>query len=138
MKFVSLFSSSLHLVKRKTGFLPSFRSFSVGTREESDSFGIINVPDEKYWGAQTQRSLLNFDIGGMEERIPSSLIHALGIIKLAAARINHRHNKLPLELSSTIELAAKEVVDGKLDDHFPLVVWQTGSGTQTNMNVNEV
>lgn len=118
--------------------LNNFSSVPSKYREELDSFGTISVPDEKYWGAQTQRSLLNFEIGGVEERMPPPLIHALGIIKLAAARINHKHRKLSTEISSAIESAAKEVIDGKLDDHFPLVVWQTGSGTQTNMNVNEV
>jgi fumarate hydratase class II len=105
------------------------------SRIETDSFGPISVADEVYWGAQTQRSIGNFPIG--HDRMPLPLIHALGRIKQAAARVN-RHHGLDAKLADAIEAAAAEVADGKWDDQFPLVVWQTGSGTQTNMNVNEV
>ena len=103
---------------------------------ESDSFGEIAVPADRYWGAQTARSLENFRIGA--EVMPPSLIHALGKVKLAAARVHKRHGKLSAKRANAIEKAAREVMEGRLDDHFPLRVWQTGSGTQTNMNVNEV
>jgi fumarate hydratase, class II len=106
------------------------------TRSESDSFGPIDVSADKYWGAQTQRSLQNFKIGG--QTMPLPLIHAFGILKSAAASVNMRLKVLDEKIGKTIEKAAGEVAQGKLDDHFPLVVWQTGSGTQTNMNVNEV
>ncbi|HEX2654960.1 MAG TPA: class II fumarate hydratase, partial [Xanthobacteraceae bacterium] len=106
------------------------------TRTETDSFGPIEVPVDRYWGAQTQRSLENFRIG--QERIPQPLIRALGIIKRAAAETNHSLGSLDERRMRAIVEAARDVVDGKLDDHFPLMVWQTGSGTQTNMNVNEV
>ena len=105
------------------------------TRTETDSFGPIEVPADAYWGAQTQRSIGNFPIGG--ERMPVPLVRALGRIKQAAARVNARHG-LTAELAQAIETAAAEVADGRHDDQFPLVVWQTGSGTQTNMNANEV
>ncbi len=108
----------------------------VKTRTETDTFGPIEVPADHYWGAQTERSLHNFKIGG--ERQPLPLIHALGLIKKAAATANMKAKKLSPELGKAIIAAADEVIDGKLDDNFPLVVWQTGSGTQTNMNVNEV
>ncbi len=108
----------------------------VKTRTETDTFGPIEVPADHYWGAQTERSLHNFKIGG--ERQPLPLIHALGLIKKAAAMANMKAKKLSPELGKAIIAAADEVIDGKLDDNFPLVVWQTGSGTQTNMNVNEV
>jgi fumarate hydratase, class II len=106
------------------------------TRVETDSFGPIDVPADRYWGAQTERSLRNFRIGG--ERMPLPLIRALAIIKRAAAEVNHELGSLDARRTRAIVRAAQEVIDGKLDDHFPLVVWQTGSGTQTNMNVNEV
>jgi fumarate hydratase class II len=105
-------------------------------RVETDSFGPIDVPADRYWGAQTERSLRNFRIGG--ERMPLPLIRALAIIKRAAAEVNHELGSLDARRTRAIVRAAQEVIDGKLDDHFPLVVWQTGSGTQTNMNVNEV
>ena len=108
----------------------------VKTRTETDTFGPIEVPADHYWGAQTERSLHNFKIGG--ERQPLPLIHALGLIKKAAAMANMKAKKLSPDLGKAIIAAADEVIDGKLDDNFPLVVWQTGSGTQTNMNVNEV
>ncbi|WP_342641586.1 class II fumarate hydratase [Rhodoligotrophos ferricapiens] len=106
------------------------------TRTETDSFGPLEVPADKYWGAQTQRSLGNFKIGG--ETMQKPLIRALGIIKQAAARTNMELGNLEPNLGEAIVKAADEVIAGKLDDHFPLVVWQTGSGTQTNMNANEV
>jgi fumarate hydratase class II len=106
------------------------------TRTETDSIGAIEVPADRYWGAQTQRSLENFAIG--DERMPLEVVRAMAIVKKAAAHVNHDVGKLGDELSETICRAADEVIAGDLDDHFPLVVWQTGSGTQTNMNVNEV
>ncbi len=106
------------------------------TRTETDSFGPLEVPAEKYWGAQTQRSLGNFKIGG--ETMPLALIRALGIVKLAAAKTNMKLGQLEKKIGDAIVLAAQEVAEGKWDDHFPLVVWQTGSGTQSNMNANEV
>ncbi|MEE4463917.1 lyase family protein, partial [Azotobacter chroococcum] len=106
------------------------------SRTETDSLGPIEVPDEAYWGAQTQRSLINFAIG--REHMPLAVLHALALIKKAAARVNDRIGELPPEIARLIEQAADEVLAGRLDDQFPLVVWQTGSGTQSNMNVNEV
>ncbi|HWL31701.1 MAG TPA: class II fumarate hydratase [Xanthobacteraceae bacterium] len=106
------------------------------TRTESDTFGPIAVPADRYWGAQTQRSVQNFRIG--TEHMPRPLIRALGIVKRAAAEVNRSLKLLDARRSAAIVRAAQEVIDGKLDDHFPLVVWQTGSGTQTNMNTNEV
>ena len=106
------------------------------TRSETDSFGAIDVPADKYWGAQTARSLMNFKIGG--ETMPLPLIHALGILKRAAAKVNIELGALDTTPGEAIIKAASEVMDGTLDAHFPLVVWQTGSGTQTNMNANEV
>jgi fumarate hydratase class II len=108
----------------------------AGVRVESDTFGPIEVPAERYWGAQTQRSLQNFRIGG--ERMPQPLIRALGIVKLAAARVNVRLGALDPKIGDAVARAAEEVASGRLDDEFPLVVWQTGSGTQSNMNANEV
>jgi len=105
-------------------------------RIESDSMGEIKVPKDKYYGAQTARSLMNFKIGG--NWFPRELIRALGILKKAAALVNKELSLLPPEKADLIVKAADEVIEGKLDDHFPLVVWQTGSGTQTNMNANEV
>ena len=106
------------------------------TRTETDTFGPIEVPADRAWGAQTQRSIENFRIG--TERMPQPLIRALGIVKRAAAEVNHALGLLDARRCGAIVKAAQEVIDGKLSDHFPLVVWQTGSGTQTNMNVNEV
>ena len=108
----------------------------ANSRIESDSFGPIEVPADRYWGAQTERSRRNFRIGA--EHMPQPIIRALGIIKRASAEVNHQLGSLDARRSKAIARAAQEVIDGKLDDHFPLVVWQTGSGTQTNMNVNEV
>ncbi|KAF9294455.1 fumarase fum1 [Linnemannia elongata] len=106
-------------------------------REEADTFGILQVPVDRYWGAQTQRSLQNFDIGGVTERMPEPLIKAFGVLKRAAAQVNMTYG-LDAKVGDAIVKAADEVIEGKLLDHFPLVIWQTGSGTQTNMNVNEV
>ena len=106
------------------------------TRTETDSFGPLEVPADKYWGAQTQRSILNFPIGW--ERQPVPIIRALGVIKKAAALVNKAQGDMAPELADAIAAAATEVIDGKFDDNFPLVVWQTGSGTQSNMNANEV
>lgn len=108
----------------------------MGTRVESDSMGTINVPSEKYYGAQTARSLANFDIGG--EKMPTEIIRAFGILKKAAALANHKLGLMDVATRDLVVAAADEVIAGKLADHFPLVVWQTGSGTQSNMNVNEV
>ena len=105
-------------------------------RIEHDTMGEVEVPADRYWGAQTARSLANFKIG--DERMPREIIRALGILKLAAARSNASLGALPEDITDLITRAAGEVLDGALDDHFPLVVWQTGSGTQTNMNANEV
>jgi fumarate hydratase class II len=109
---------------------------SHATRTETDTFGPIEVPEHHYWGAQTQRSLGNFKIGG--ERMPPPLIRALGIIKKCAAKTNLTLGEIDAQLAGAIINAAQEVIDGKHDSEFPLVVWQTGSGTQTNMNANEV
>jgi fumarate hydratase class II len=106
------------------------------TRTETDSFGPLKVPSDKYWGAQTQRSLKNFPIGW--ERQPVAVVRALGVIKRACAEANMSMKNLDKKVGKAIVKAADEVIKGKLDDHFPLVVWQTGSGTQSNMNANEV
>lgn len=109
---------------------------SAATRTETDSFGPLEVSSDKYWGAQTQRSLGNFKIG--VETMPKPLIRALGVIKQSAARANQELGSLDAKIADAIATAAQDVLDGKLDHHFPLVVWQTGSGTQSNMNANEV
>lgn len=106
------------------------------TRTETDSFGPLEVPSDKYWGAQTQRSIMNFPIGW--EKQPVAIVRALGVIKKACAAVNLEFGDLDAELAPAIAQAAQEVIDGKFDDNFPLVVWQTGSGTQSNMNANEV
>jgi fumarate hydratase class II len=111
-------------------------SRSGSTRTETDSFGPIEVPADRYWGAQTERSRRNFRIG--HDRMPMPIVRALGIVKLAAAETNRELGLLDRRRARAIIRAAREVIDGELDDHFPLVVWQTGSGTQTNMNLNEV
>src|SRR3989338_11321556 len=105
-------------------------------RIEKDTMGEVQVPIAAYYGAQTARSMMNFKIGG--DRFPRPLIRALGILKKAAAQTNLELKKLPTDKAKLILQAADEVIEGKLDEHFPLVVWQTGSGTQTNMNANEV
>jgi fumarate hydratase class II len=109
---------------------------AMAYRTESDSMGEIRVQGDRYWGAQTQRSLENFKVG--DERFSRPMIRALGVLKLAAAAVNEELELLPADKSKLVRQAAQEVIDGKLDDHFPLVVYQTGSGTQTNMNANEV
>lgn len=109
---------------------------TMETRVETDSFGPIDVPAHKYWGAQTQRSLHNFRIGG--QRMPLPLVHALGLVKLVAAEVNRDLGALDPQRAEAIATAAREVADGRMDMEFPLVVWQTGSGTQSNMNANEV
>jgi fumarate hydratase class II len=106
------------------------------TRTESDTMGEVNVPADKYWGAQTQRSIENFPIGN--DRMPTTLVRALGIQKQAAAKANLALGQLEANVANAIVAAAQEIIDGKFDDNFPLVVWQTGSGTQSNMNANEV
>jgi fumarate hydratase class II len=108
----------------------------MATRIEEDSLGRVEVPADRYWGAQTARSLANFNIG--DERMPRELIRALGVLKQAAAKSNAELGVLSRETGDLIAQVAQEIIDGQLDDHFPLVVWQTGSGTQTNMNANEV
>src|SRR5689334_14861114 len=112
------------------------RKKSAGTRTESDAFGRLQIPEGKLWGAQTQRSLRNFRIG--TERMPIAIVHALGLIKRAAAEVNRDLGSLDRKRAAAIAAVAQDIADGKLDEHFPLLVWQTGSGTQTNMNVNEV
>jgi fumarate hydratase, class II len=112
------------------------RKIMAGTRTESDSMGKVEVPADRYWGAQTARSLIHFNIG--HERMPDCLIRAFGVVKKSAAEVNRDLGLLPAERAKWIIQAADEVIAGKLSDHFPLSVWQTGSGTQTNMNVNEV
>src|SRR5882724_729403 len=109
---------------------------SEGTRHETDSMGAIDVPADRYWGAQTQRSLIHFSIG--DDRMPKAVYHAYGYVKKAAAIVNGRAGRLPAWKAALIERVADEVIAGKLDQSFPLYVWQTGSGTQSNMNVNEV
>ncbi len=106
------------------------------TRTESDAFGPLEIPADKLWGAQTERSLHNFRIG--TERMPIEIVRALGLIKRAAAEVNRDLGSLDARRAKAIVEVAQDIADGKLDDNFPLLVWQTGSGTQTNMNVNEV
>ena len=109
---------------------------STSTRTETDAFGPIEVPADRYWGAQTERSRQNFRIG--DEQMPQPLVRAMAMVKKAAAQTNCELGRLDEALADAIATAADEIIDGKLDDHFPLLVWQTGSGTQTNMNLNEV
>ena len=109
---------------------------SQKTRQEQDSLGKISVSNSNLWGAQTQRSLKNFKIGN--DKMPIEIIHALTVIKMACAKANHIQKTLIPKIANAIVNSAKQVLSGKYDDHFPLSVWQTGSGTQTNMNVNEV
>jgi fumarate hydratase, class II len=109
---------------------------ATGTRRETDSMGTIEVPADRYWGAQTQRSLIHFSIG--DDRMPKAVYHAYGYVKKAAAIVNGRDGRLPAWMAQLIERVADEVIAGQLDENFPLYVWQTGSGTQSNMNVNEV
>jgi len=111
-------------------------ALSGPTRTETDSMGPIEVPNDRYYGAQTARSLIHFAIG--QDTMPPELIRAFGILKKAAGLVNQDLGKLSLEKTKLITQAADEVIAGKLNEHFPLRIWQTGSGTQTNMNVNEV
>lgn len=115
----------------------STSSAALSVRVEKDTFGPLEVPADKYWGAQTQRSLQNFDIGGERERMPAPLIKAFGVLKKSAAHVNKTYGLDP-KIADAISTAADDVISGKLIDNFPLVVFQTGSGTQTNMNTNEV
>jgi fumarate hydratase class II len=124
------------MAKASTARIPATARRPARSRTESDTFGPIEVPADRYWGAQTQRSIENFRIG--TERMPRPLIRALGIVKRAAAEVNLSLKLIDARRANAIVKAAQEVIDARLDDHFPLVVWQTGSGTQTNMNVNEV
>ena len=126
----SLVNRSMLMSAQHTRLFASFR-------EESDTFGPLQVPSDRYWGAQTQRSLMNFKIGGERERMPLPVVKAFGLLKKSAAKANLNFGLEP-EIANAIIQAADEVIAGKLDDHFPLVVWQTGSGTQSNMNSNEV
>src|ERR1700680_2506074 len=121
---------------RSTTASRSHSARTNSTRTETDSFGPIEVPADRYWGAQTERSRQNFRIG--HDRMPMAIVRALGIVKLAAAKTNLELGLIDQRRARAIIRAAREVIDGKLDDHFPLVVWQTGSGTQSNMNLNEV
>lgn len=116
---------------------PGAAASRSGVRVETDTFGPVDVPADRYWGAQTQRSIGNFDICRTTDRMPLPVVRAFGVLKGAAATVNRGHG-LPADVAAAIEGAAAEVAAGALDDHFPLVVWQTGSGTQTNMNANEV
>src|SRR3954462_7621248 len=124
------------MAQRTPGMARTETSGNKSTRSETDSFGPIDVPADRYWGAQTERSRQNFKIG--QDRMPMAIVHALGIVKLASAQTNRELGLLDARRAGAIIRAAREVIEGKLDDHFPLVVWQTGSGTQTNMNLNEV
>uniref|UniRef100_A0A673L601 Fumarate hydratase, mitochondrial n=1 Tax=Sinocyclocheilus rhinocerous TaxID=307959 RepID=A0A673L601_9TELE len=134
-------SRSTALVSRRDFFKKTyvlwFQASSESFRIERDTFGELRVPSDKYYGAQTVRSTMNFKIGGASERMPIQVIKAFGILKRAAAEVNKDYG-LDTKIADAVIQAADEVAAGKLDDHFPLVVWQTGSGTQTNMNVNEV
>jgi len=133
-------------VQLRTHLIPKARTFAstpaplmseLKFRAERDTFGDLQVPADRYWGAQTQRSLQNFDIGGPTERLPPPLIKAFGVLKKAASVVNVGYGMDP-KIGEAIQRAADDVISGKLIDHFPLVVFQTGSGTQSNMNVNEV
>src|SRR5215210_7846570 len=118
---------------------PEVRQAMTESRTDTDSLGAIEVPADRYWGAQTQRSLHHFSIGDpTADRMPMEVVRALALIKKAAATVNADRGLLDRQLADLIVAAADEILDGALDDHFPLFVWQTGSGTQTNMNVNEV
>ncbi|CAI4053936.1 hypothetical protein SUVZ_16G0230 [Saccharomyces uvarum] len=132
------FSNSSCKAILQSSYKVNIRRMNSTFRTETDAFGEINVPADKYWGAQTQRSFQNFKIGGARERMPLPLVHAFGVLKKSAAIVNESLGGLDPKVSKAIQQAADEVAAGKLDDHFPLVVFQTGSGTQSNMNANEV
>uniref|UniRef100_A0AC34QLE3 Fumarate hydratase n=1 Tax=Panagrolaimus sp. JU765 TaxID=591449 RepID=A0AC34QLE3_9BILA len=138
-RFASASAKSVACAVSRRQLLQVYRlmASNTGFRVERDTFGELKVPNDKYYGAQTARSMQNFKIGGPEERMPLPVIHAFGYLKKAAALVNQEFGLDP-KLAKAIVQAADEVIEGKLDDHFPLVVWQTGSGTQSNMNVNEV
>ena len=125
-----IFQTSTRLFLVNRGLFSQFR-------EERDTFGPIKVPSDRLWAAQTQRSLQNFDIARDTDRMPIPVVRAFGILKKCCAKVNLRYG-LDSKIASAIMSASDEVIQGKLDDHFPLVVWQTGSGTQSNMNANEV
>lgn len=127
----------LRRITRLTSLLRTNRAYFAEFREERDTFGPIQVPADRYWAAQTQRSVQNFDIARDTDRMPIPVIRAFGILKKCCAQVNLRYG-LDKKVSEAIISAADEVISGKLDSHFPLVVWQTGSGTQSNMNANEV
>ncbi|KAG6412567.1 hypothetical protein SASPL_125249 [Salvia splendens] len=133
---MSILASSRRASSKASYLRASFRCYSSAFREERDTFGPIQVPSDKLWGAQTQRSLQNFEIGGERERMPEPIIRAFGVLKKCAAKVNIGYGLDPA-IGNAIMQAAQEVAEGKLNDHFPLVVWQTGSGTQSNMNANE-
>ncbi|GME96491.1 unnamed protein product [[Candida] boidinii] len=133
-----MLSSSIRMLSKNSAVSRTFSTSAKAFRIEKDAFGDIEVPDNKYWGAQTQRSYQNFKIGGAKARMPEPIIHAFGVLKKAAAIANTDVGALDPKLSEAIQQAADEVAEGKLLDHFPLVVFQTGSGTQSNMNANEV
>ncbi|XP_054722784.1 fumarate hydratase, mitochondrial-like [Uloborus diversus] len=135
--FKHLFCNSPMTMSAARPFTIHSCKLAENVRKEFDTFGELNVPAEKYYGAQTMRSMMNFNIGGEAERMPQPVIKAFGILKKAAAVVN-REFGLDAKVADAICQAADEVIDGTLKDHFPLVIWQTGSGTQTNMNVNEV
>ena len=126
------------LNNRIYGGAQSVYSFSSGYRVESDTMGEVKVPSDKLWGAQTQRSLQNFDIGQPEANMPKPITRSFGILKRACALANMKQGTLDSKLGNAIVQAAEEVAAGKLDDQFPLTIFQTGSGTQSNMNANEV
>ncbi|KAH0924503.1 hypothetical protein HID58_016759 [Brassica napus] len=138
---MAIYVASRRLSARTTAatlrYATALRSYSTSFREERDTFGPIQVPSDKLWGAQTQRSLQNFEIGGERERMPEPIVRAFGVLKKCAAKVNMEYGLDPT-IGKAIMEAAQEVAEGKLNDHFPLVVWQTGSGTQSNMNANEV
>ena len=131
-------ASSMNSKSGAARSLEEYRSYKGSTRKEMDTFGEIFVPVDRLWGAQTQRSLQNFCIGPDAERMPPAVITAMAIVKKAAAAVNEAHFGLDSKISGAIQEAANEIIAGELNDHFPLVTWQTGSGTQTNMNINEV
>ncbi|KAG9913189.1 fumarate hydratase, partial [Aureobasidium melanogenum] len=139
----SSFAGAALRARNQTPRLATLRQFSTSlqmaqqTRAESDAFGEIPVAADRYWGAQTERSLSNFKINQPHDRMPPQVVRAFGILKGAAATVNMKFG-LDEKVGKAIQQAASEVASGKLDDHFPLVVWQTGSGTQSNMNANEV
>ncbi|EIE26386.1 fumarate hydratase [Coccomyxa subellipsoidea C-169] len=134
MRFVFLVSE----LCQENADVPAVTVRFFATRQESDTFGPLDVPADRYWGAQTQRSLQNFKIGGRAERMPEPVVCAFGVLKRAAAKVNMESGYLDEKRGKAIMQAAGEVAEGKLLEHFPLVVWQTGSGTQSNMNANEV